>query len=87
MSEKPPERTGIEISSGWPFVSVEKSPETAGSHKLAFIIMSLTTLAVFVSPVPTALSAVTGFVAGYALNNWLSFDRMYQTANTGKGDQ
>ena len=86
MTEKPPERAGIEIATSWPFVSIEKSPETAGSHKSAFILMSLTTLAVFVSPAPTALSAVTGFVAGYAFNNWASFDLMYQTANEEDSD-
>jgi hypothetical protein len=69
---------GISISSEPPFIEVVESYESRRSHAAMAGVMTISAVAAVLSPAaPAAFGVVFGVVGGYALNNWVSWDQMY----------
>lgn len=75
-ASSPPEVLSAEVSSSWPFVSVERRHERKREYRdaAAMSIVSVAALVAMGAALPAALMST---VAGYLLHGWLTYDDLY----------
>lgn len=73
----PPTVRGIKFRLGWPPVTIAEREERRREHLQMAAVLGLATGLIFATEIPGVLAALTAFIGGYAVNNWLSWELMY----------
>jgi len=70
-------RTRLSLS--WPFIHFETDHETRRDHFLMFLLgIAAAGVTIAVPQVATGFAVIPAFLAGFALNNFLSYDLLYE---------
>jgi Flp pilus assembly protein TadB len=74
---EPPTVRGIEFQAAWPPVRVIETTEERREHAQILLLTAGLTVAIALTAVPDLMAVVPGFIAGYALCNWLVWEQLY----------